>query len=88
MLDAFAFKVQRPGVKINHAILIGGVPGAGKDSMIAPLLYAIGGENKTNCASVETAIGAAEIRPPDTGQESGAGAGVQQLPRRYCDTVR
>jgi len=55
MLDAFAFKVQRPGVKINHAILIGGVPGAGKDSMIAPLLYAIGGENKINCASVETA---------------------------------
>jgi len=55
MLDAFAFKVQRPGIKINHAILIGGVPGAGKDSMIAPLLYAVGGENKTNCASVETA---------------------------------
>jgi hypothetical protein len=55
MLDAFAFKVQHPGVKINHAILIGGIQGAGKDSMIAPLLYAIGGGNKLNCASVETA---------------------------------
>jgi hypothetical protein len=55
LLDAMAFKVQHPGVKINHALLIGGVPGAGKDSMIAPLLYAIGGENKTNCTSVEAA---------------------------------
>jgi hypothetical protein len=55
MLDAFAYKVQHPGVKINHAILIGGIQGAGKDSMIAPLLYAIGGKNKLNCASVETA---------------------------------
>jgi hypothetical protein len=55
LLDAMAFKVQNPGVKINHALLIGGVPGAGKDSMIAPLLYAIGGENKTNCTSVEAA---------------------------------
>lgn len=54
MLDAFAFKVQHPGVKINHALLFGGVPGAGKDSMIAPLLYAIGGEMKANCTSVET----------------------------------
>lgn len=53
-LDALAFKVQNPGVKINHALLIGGAQGAGKDSMIAPLLYAIGGENKTNCTSVET----------------------------------
>jgi hypothetical protein len=55
LLDAMAYKVQNPGVKINHALLIGGVPGAGKDSMIAPLLYAIGGENKTNCTSVEAA---------------------------------
>ena len=53
-LDALAFKVQNPGVKINHALLIGGAQGAGKDSMIAPLLYAIGGETKTNCTSVET----------------------------------
>lgn len=53
-LDALAFKVQNPGIKINHALLIGGAQGAGKDSMIAPLLYAIGGENKTNCTSVET----------------------------------
>ena len=53
-LDALAFKVQNPGIKINHALLIGGAQGAGKDSMIAPLLYAIGGENKANCTSVET----------------------------------
>ena len=55
MLDAFAYKVQNPGVKINHALLIGGVPGAGKDSMIAPLLYAIGGQTKQNCVSVDPA---------------------------------
>ena len=54
ILDAFAFKVQNPGVKINHALLIGGAQGAGKDSMIAPLLYAIGGKTKANCVSVET----------------------------------
>ena len=55
LLDAMAFKVQRPGVKINHAMLIGGVPGSGKDSMIAPLLYAIGGANETNTTRVEAA---------------------------------
>ena len=54
MLDAFAFKAQNPGIKINHALLFGGIQGAGKDSMIAPLLYAIGGETKANCTSVET----------------------------------
>jgi hypothetical protein len=55
LLDAMAYKVQHPGVKINHALLIGGVPGSGKDSMIAPLLYAIGGANETNTTRVEAA---------------------------------
>jgi hypothetical protein len=37
--------VQRPGEKINHALVLGGSPGVGKDSMIEPLKYAVGGWN-------------------------------------------
>jgi hypothetical protein len=38
----FAFKVRNPQVKINHALLIGGPPGIGKDTLIEPLKYAVG----------------------------------------------
>jgi uncharacterized protein DUF5906 len=38
----FAFKVQRPEVKINHALLLGGAQGIGKDTLCAPLKYAVG----------------------------------------------
>ena len=33
----FAFKVQKPNVKINHALLLGGAQGIGKDTLIEPL---------------------------------------------------
>jgi hypothetical protein len=41
----FAHRVQQPGEKINHALVLGGPPGVGKDSMIEPVKYAVGGWN-------------------------------------------
>lgn len=41
----FAHKVQRPGVKINHALVLGGAPGIGKDASVEPLRRAIGEQN-------------------------------------------
>jgi hypothetical protein len=41
LLDWFAHRVQRPGEKINHAIVLGGDQGIGKDSLIAPVRYAV-----------------------------------------------
>jgi hypothetical protein len=52
-LNALAFKVQHPDKKINHAILIGGHPGSGKDTMLAPFFWAIGGLTKQNCSLVK-----------------------------------
>ena len=43
MLDVIAHKVQRPDVKINHAILHIGRQGSGKDSLYEPFLWAVGG---------------------------------------------
>jgi hypothetical protein len=37
-----AWKVQHPEEKINHCLLVGGVPGIGKDTALAPLRYAVG----------------------------------------------
>jgi hypothetical protein len=38
----FAFKVQRPEAKINHALMLGGGQGIGKDTICAPLKHAVG----------------------------------------------
>jgi hypothetical protein len=43
MLDVIAHKVQRPDIKINHAILHIGRQGSGKDSLYEPFLWAVGG---------------------------------------------
>jgi hypothetical protein len=37
-----AAKVQKPDLKINHGIVLGGAPGIGKDTLIAPLREAVG----------------------------------------------
>ena len=47
-----AQRVQRPDVKINHALLIGGPQGIGKDTLLYPVKYAVGQWN------------VAEILPP------------------------
>jgi hypothetical protein len=37
-----AHRVQRPGEKINHAIVLGGSQGVGKDTLLEPVKYAVG----------------------------------------------
>jgi hypothetical protein len=53
VLDTLAFKLQHPGVKVNHAILLHGTQGCGKDSLFAPFLWAIGGKSQTNVSIVK-----------------------------------
>jgi Family of unknown function (DUF5906) len=48
----FACRVQRPDVKINHALFLGGDQGIGKDTILYPVKYAVGQWN------------VAEILPP------------------------
>ncbi|SEP47896.1 Primase C terminal 2 (PriCT-2) [Rhodospirillales bacterium URHD0017] len=45
ILDWFAHRVQRPGEKINHMLVLGGDPGIGKDTIIEPVLRAVGERN-------------------------------------------
>ncbi|WP_299721025.1 hypothetical protein [Tardiphaga sp.] len=40
-----AHRVQRPQEKINHALFLGGAPGIGKDSLLAPVKHAVGAWN-------------------------------------------
>jgi uncharacterized protein DUF5906 len=42
ILDWLAHRVQRPHEKINHALVFGGGPGIGKDSILAPVRHAVG----------------------------------------------
>lgn len=45
LLDWMAFTVQFPAAKINHQVVIGGVPGTGKDSMLNPMRLGVGIHN-------------------------------------------
>jgi hypothetical protein len=38
----FAHLVQKPNVKINHSIVLGGAQGIGKDSIVKPVIEAVG----------------------------------------------
>jgi hypothetical protein len=49
ILGWFAWRVQRPDVKINHCIVMGGDPGIGKDTLIAGLRHAVGPWNCGEC---------------------------------------
>jgi hypothetical protein len=40
-----AHRVQHPEVKINHALVLGGAQGIGKDSLLEPVKYAVGSWN-------------------------------------------
>ena len=53
LLNVMAHKVQFPGHKINHAVLMGGTHGSGKDTLFAPFFWAVGGASKTNCSLVK-----------------------------------
>jgi hypothetical protein len=48
IIDYMAFKVQNPGKKINHGLLMIGVPGIGKDSSLEPWVRAVGPWNFQN----------------------------------------
>src|SRR5262249_3443242 len=37
-----AYRVQKPEIKINHALVMGGKPGIGKDTILEPVKYAVG----------------------------------------------
>jgi hypothetical protein len=52
VLDVMAFKVQYPNRKINHAVLHGGNPGSGKDTLWSPFFWAIGGPSLKNVSLV------------------------------------
>jgi hypothetical protein len=54
MFDVMACKLQRPRVKVNHAILLSGFEGSGKDSFFAPLFYGIRGDGRVNPENVRT----------------------------------
>lgn len=41
----FAHRTQRPGEKLNHALVLGGAQGIGKDSILEPLKRAVGQSN-------------------------------------------
>jgi hypothetical protein len=42
LIKWFAHRVQRPGEKINHAIVMGGEQGVGKDTLLEPVKEAVG----------------------------------------------
>ena len=52
-----AHRVQRPGEKINHALVLGGEQGVGKDAILAPLKIAVGHWNFAEISPQE-ALGA------------------------------
>jgi Family of unknown function (DUF5906) len=45
LMKWFAYRIQNPGDKINHALVIGGAQGIGKDLMLEPLRYGVGKHN-------------------------------------------
>lgn len=53
LLNVMAHNVQRPNVKLNHAVLHGGTSGCGKDTLWAPMLWAIGGNSLDNVQQLE-----------------------------------
>lgn len=45
LIHWFAQRVQTPGIKINHGIVLGGVPGIGKDTALEPVRRSVGEYN-------------------------------------------
>ena len=50
-----AHRVQRPGEKINHALVLGGAQGIGKDTLLQPLVKAVGSWNFSDIAPQQLA---------------------------------
>jgi hypothetical protein len=47
-IDWLACRTQRPGVKINHALFLGGAPKIGKDTLLEAVVYTLGTWNVKN----------------------------------------
>jgi hypothetical protein len=45
IINYLAHRAQKPGEKPNHALVLGGKPGIGKDTILQPLKYAVGYSN-------------------------------------------
>ena len=56
LLNVMACKLQHPSVKINHAVLLGGTPGAGKDMLFKPFLRAVCGMALRNLCIVDAKV--------------------------------
>ena len=50
LIDELAWMLQHPGQRLNHGLLLGGCEGAGKDSLLAPFMAAVGRHNVTQIA--------------------------------------
>jgi hypothetical protein len=50
IIEFFAQRVQHPGVKVNHCLVLGGVPGIGKDTNLEPVKHAVGPWNFSEVA--------------------------------------
>lgn len=48
-----AHRVQRPGEKLNHALVLGGAQGIGKDSLLEPIKAAVGHWNFTEVSPTQ-----------------------------------
>jgi hypothetical protein len=53
LVQWFAYRVQRPDIKINHSLLLGGGQGIGKDSVFAPVRSAVGAWNVSEVSPVQ-----------------------------------
>jgi hypothetical protein len=53
MFNVMAWKVQHPESKINHAAMHGGTAGCGKDSLWAPMIYAVCGPHRRNLGELK-----------------------------------
>jgi hypothetical protein len=45
IVNWLAHRLQRPGEKLNHALVLGGEPGVGKDTLLEPIKPAVGAWN-------------------------------------------
>lgn len=48
-----AYRVQYPEIKINHCLVLGGEPGIGKDTLLYPVIYAVGPWNVAIVSPIE-----------------------------------
>lgn len=53
IVDWLAHRVQRPGEKLNHALVLGGVQGIGKDTILEPVRQAVGPWNFGDVSPIE-----------------------------------